>query len=43
MRFWIGLLVGVIVGVAFTVGYYEFWYPGVEDPREGSGVADRFR
>jgi hypothetical protein len=41
MRFWIGLLLGLIIGAGATVGYYEFWNPGVEEPMEGSDVGDK--
>jgi hypothetical protein len=25
MRFWIGLLLGLLIGASATVAYYEFW------------------
>jgi hypothetical protein len=31
MRFWIGLLLGVVIGVAATAAYYELWDPGADD------------
>ena len=41
MRFWIGLLLGLVIGAGATAGYYEFWNPGVEEPMEGSDVGDK--
>jgi hypothetical protein len=38
MRFWIGLLIGLLMGIAGTAAYYEIWDPGaaidsqVDDP-----------
>ena len=41
MRFWVGLLLGILIGASVTVVYYEFWNPGVEEPMEGSDTADK--
>jgi hypothetical protein len=30
MRFWIGLLLGLFIGVSATAAYYEFWDAGAE-------------
>jgi hypothetical protein len=34
MRFSIGLLLGFLLGMAATVGYYEFLMPGPDDVTE---------
>jgi hypothetical protein len=31
MRFWIGLLIGLVIGVCATAAYYEFWDYGDEE------------
>jgi hypothetical protein len=31
MRFWIGLVLGLVIGVVATVAYYELGDSGVED------------
>jgi hypothetical protein len=31
MRFWIGLLLGLCIGAAATVAYYELWEIGIEE------------
>jgi hypothetical protein len=41
MRFWIGLLLGLLIGAGATAGYYEFWNPGVEEPMEESDIGDK--
>jgi hypothetical protein len=40
MRFWIGLLLGLCIGVFATAAYYEIW--DVDAPDEiGSRIDDR--
>ena len=41
MRFWIGLLLGLLIGAGVTIGYYELWNPDVEEPIEGSDATDK--
>jgi hypothetical protein len=31
MRFWIGVLIGLVIGVSATAAYYEFWDYGDEE------------
>jgi hypothetical protein len=31
MRFWIGLLLGILIGVAGTAASYELWDTGADD------------
>jgi hypothetical protein len=31
MRFWIGLLLGLFIGVSATAAYYEFWDAGTDE------------
>jgi hypothetical protein len=31
MRFWLGLLLGLFIGVSATAAYYEFWDPGTDE------------
>ena len=31
MRFWIGLLLGLFIGVFATAAYYEFWDTGADE------------
>jgi hypothetical protein len=31
MRFWVGLLLGFLMGMAVTAAYYELWDTGAED------------
>jgi hypothetical protein len=31
MRFWVGLLLGLFIGAAATVAYYELWDSGAEE------------
>jgi hypothetical protein len=32
MRFWIGLLLGIVIGVSATAAYYEMWDTAEEVP-----------
>ena len=41
MRFWIGLLLGLLIGAGTTAGYYEFWKADIEEPMEASDDTDK--
>ena len=41
VRFWIGLLLGFLIGAGATAGYYELWDPGIEEPMEESDTSDK--
>ena len=38
MRFWIGLLLGLLIGASATVAYYEFWDPGADEITESEDI-----
>jgi len=38
MRFWIGLLLGLLIGASATGAYYEFWDPGADEITESEDI-----